>query len=364
MGDRGSYHYDKRAKRWYVHIYWNGKHNKIWKYPGVDLKLSSEDMADELLKMIRGELRHGTFLLKTYLPDSPLSIKEYSDRWLKLADICDNTRRVYSSDINVCVQYFKGNKDIRKIGKADLIEFKKHLATVRTTKGVYNALNTLKTMLRFAYDNDDLKRVPPFPKLSQGQIGKVKFLTIEQQEKVLIELGAHRNVFEFGMIYGLRVQEVCALMKDSITSTEIIIQRAFSNGKIQGTKTGQSRRYNITRSARKCLDNVQPHFSQFVFSRDGRKPYSGKILNRLWKDACGKTDICLPLQAALRHSLGCQLLEEGHSLELVAKALGHSSTAVTRRYAQRTNEAVNNALENRGKVIQLPDKKKEEGNGS
>jgi site-specific recombinase XerC len=56
-------------------------------------------------------------------------------------------------------------------------------------------------------------------------------------------------------------------------------------------------------------------------------------------------------RAAIRHSLGCQLLDNGVELEMVRDIYGHSTTDMTRKYTKRTPRRMLEALENRGKVV-------------
>jgi site-specific recombinase XerD len=60
----------------------------------------------------------------------------------------------------------------------------------------------------------------------------------------------------------------------------------------------------------------------YLFVRADGKPYTNKNLNRIWHDACKKAGIEIKLYNAIRHSLGCQLLDEGHDLSLVQEILG------------------------------------------
>ena len=54
----------------------------------------------------------------------------------------------------------------------------------RVDKGKYNVMSSLKTMLRYAWRNEDLPKVSPIPKLSY-KLPEIEYLTIEQQESIL-----------------------------------------------------------------------------------------------------------------------------------------------------------------------------------
>ena len=76
-----------------------------------------------------------------------------------------------------------------------------------------------------------------------------------------------------------------------------------------------------------------------------------KLLYAIWHEACRQAAIRIKLYNALRHSLGCQLLDEGQDLAFVQQVLGHESPSMTKRYAQRTAKKIATVLSmRRGRV--------------
>ena len=64
--------------------------------------------------------------------------------------------------------------------------------------------------------------------------------------------------------------------------------------------------------------------------------------------------INIKLQNAMRHSLGCQMLDAGHDLDLVREQLGHTDIRTTKRYARRSDSTLTAAREGRrAKVIKM-----------
>jgi integrase len=240
--------------------------------------------------------------------------------------------------------------DMRHVRKKHLSKLKKNLSL--SDKGKYNVMGALKAMFRWAYDNEDIPRVPPFPELS-FELPEITYLTFEQQNSVLVKIPEdERPIFELGMEYGLRTQEVRAIQKDCIKDGELIIKRAFSENTLSTTKTKKVRTYELTQYAIDILERTRPNLSSFVFVRVDGKPYTNKNLNKIWMDACKKVNIKIKLQNALRHSLGCQLLDQGEDMDLVRDTLGHTRVEMTRRYAKRSNPVVTSALEKRrGNVV-------------
>ena len=353
---KGSYYFDPKAKRYCVQIYWEGRRYRIFNYNGDPIW--HEKTAIKLLNKIRSEVDENFFEPKAYFPDSPLSVDSYATRWLKLINVRVNTLKDYRYSINRFIIPFFKDKDLRAIRHADLIEFMKSIN--RCDKGKYNVMSCLRTMMRWAYRNEDIPKVPPFPKLTQGETPEIKYMTLEQQEVVLNKISErHRHIFRFGMEYGLRIGELRAIMWNCVCDDELIIKRSFADNLLQdSTKTGKTRRYGLTSNAKIILKSLPVTSQTFVFVRDGGKPYTDKNLNAIWHKACEDAGVeKIKLYNAIRHSLGCQLLDQGAPMDVVQKILGHTRPEMTKRYATRTPDAITQILEKRtAKVIPLASK--------
>lgn len=140
-----------------------------------------------------------------------------------------------------------------------------------------------------------------------------------------------------------------------INDGQVVIKRAFSNNELQETtKTGNIRRYQITPYFENVLDNIEQQLSPFVFVRYDGKPYTSKNLNQIWHKACNEVGIKIKMYNGVRHSLGCQLLDQGCDMDLVREQLGHTKTEMTRRYAKRSKQTLADALKaRREKVVQF-----------
>jgi integrase len=349
----GSICFHKPAGRWYIQIYWEGKRYKIWKYNGDPVW--HEKTAQKLLSKIRAEIDENTFQPKAYFPDNPLSINDYSKKWLKVIDVKPNTLKDYAYSIKNFIIPFFGEKDLRNIRYNDLVEFHKWIP--RCEKGKYNVVSCLRTIMRWAWRNEDIQKVPPFPKLSQGELPEIEYLGLEQQEAVLVNIPERdRSVFMVGMEYGLRIGELRAIQWDCVKDDEIVIRRAFAeNTLMESTKTNKSRTYGLTPYVKQVLKALPMTSNTFVFVRDDGKPYTDKNLNVIWSEACQKAGIRkIKLYNAIRHSLGCQLLDKGFEFDKVQKVLGHTRPEMTKRYAKRSNESITQMLvDRRAEVVEI-----------
>jgi integrase len=123
-------------------------------------------------------------------------------------------------------------------------------------------------MIRWAYQNEEIKSVPPFPKMRMGESPEIEYLTLDQQEKVLAHIPPQdAPVFRFAMEYGLRVGEVRALKRDVIKDGKIYIRRAFSENELtERTKTGDIRNPALMPYAKEIIDGLT-HLGPFLFVR-------------------------------------------------------------------------------------------------
>jgi len=347
---KGSCHYDKKAKRWFVQIYWEGLKHRFWKHPQTGEPFWARKSANKQLNRIRTEVDEGYFNPKFWKPDSPMSVAIYATEWLEIISVSRKTHSDYKTSVNKYIIPFLGNKDIRAIRHADLVKFYRWIK--RSAKGKYNVMSTLRTMLRFAWRNEDIQSVPPFPILTY-ELPEIDYLEFDQQEKVLAKIPlSDRPIFYFMQEYGVRPGEARGLCKDCIVNRQVVIRRTFSENILnETTKTKNVRHYDITPFFHTVLDSIPRQLSKFVFVRKDGKPYTSKNLNKIWHDASSKVGIKIKMYNAFRHSLGCQLLDQGEDLDLVRQQLGHTKSEMTRRYAKRSVSRLTEALNRRRQKI-------------
>ena len=349
----GSVIYDKKSERYWISIYWEKKRYRIFRHPITREPFWHEKSAEKQLYKIRTEIDEGYFNPKSWFPKSPLSIKLYTKVWLDSMDVTPKVLRNYTGYCNNYINPFFKEKDIRTVRYVDIVKFKKWVSSQRASKTVYNVMAALKTMLRFAWKSEDIPKLIPFPKLSFELPATIDYLSMEQQDKVLAEIPeADRPIFAWMMDNGTRIGEARALMKDCIRDDSIEIKRVFADNRLQPCAVNKKGGLiGITDYSADILKNIPQNFSEFVFTRKDGKPYTSKNLNDIWHPACKRVGIKIKLYNAVRHSLGCQLLDMGVEIDIVRQQYRHSTTKMTERYAKRSNKRVTAALNSRRPVV-------------
>ena len=156
----GSLYFDKRAKRWVISIYWEGK--RIG-FSGTRPRAnpSSKAVGRKTARPDPDRSRRRLFQPEGLVPRQPAGVKEYAKEWLKCLDVSPNTLKDYTGSVNNHIVPFFGDKDIRRIRYSDLVKFYSWIP--REKKGKYNVMSCLRTMLRYAWKSEDIPKVPPFP---------------------------------------------------------------------------------------------------------------------------------------------------------------------------------------------------------
>ena len=348
---KGSIHWKK--DRFAVAVYWHGKTEWFWRSTNGE-PLLDKRQANKLLGQIQGDIGNGIFDPRTYRPESPLSISEYSKIWLEATTACANTRKVYRNAIQHVMAYFGADMDIRHFTHSKLLLFQKSLSL--SDAGKYNVLTALKTMMKFYKKDVPTFILPTFPPLTKTAPETVAYLTFEEQQTILRAIPERlRPIFIVMMEYGLRPQEATALKWDCIVDGKIIFKRSHSEYRLrEQTKTGAIREERLTTRAKEAIDACKKD-SVWVFTKNDRgSHYDSKALNRIWKEVCASAGIDIGLYEAVRHSLGCQLTDSGYSIDFIQDVYKHTSIKTTRRYAKRQRTMIGEALEARGKVVDFP----------
>ena len=181
----------------------------------------------------------------------------------------------------------------------------------------------------------------------------VKWLTIEEQDKVYAKISqTDLPIFQFMRSYGCRINEALGLLKENVfldhNPPYVVLATVLgTKGNLKPTtKTKRARILPIIPEIRWIFLNSED--PKLVFTKNG-KPYSNKILNRVWKKATTEAGVKINLYNGVRHSFGCQRLNSGYGLDTIKAIMGHTSTKTTERYAAYELKSLENII--RGKSI-------------
>ena len=233
----------------------------------------------------------------------------------------------------------KPNKQVAEISNAVIMDFKAALAKDYQSTSAAGILTKIKTICKFAYDNDRLRQ-DPFAGIKISKKAKdVEFLT-EEEVRMIQNRPLHcdrlekvRDLFLFQCFTGLAYADMAKLTKEDFMANQM----------------GQT---YIKKE--RCKTRVQfiavllPEALKVAEKYDYELPVlSNQKYNAYLKEIASLCGITKPLHTHIgRHTAATYLLNKGLSLETVAKILGHSSTSITKHYAKLLDNSVFKAVAN------------------
>lgn len=215
----------------------------------------------------------------------------------------------------------------------------------------------------FRFHRKLLNDVPEFPKITV-QEKPIKWLTEEEQDKVLQYIAKQDlAIFEFMRRYGTRTNEASGLLKPNVfldcnPAYFVITSVLGATGQLKPyTKTKRIKILPILPELRWVFENGNG--SQFVFAKQWRgewRPYTNRMLNLIWNRANKASSVPkINLYNAMRHSFGCQRLNEGFSLDEIRRVYSHTTSKTTERYAAYQLQTLEDIIRGRGyKKVILP----------
>lgn len=345
-----------RPKTFYIFLYWQGKHRIPRDLNGYIL--DSYKRAHRLLENIRKDIDDGIFNIANYLPKEieQFRCKNLLPKW-KDAKAKTGLSPSYLRDLRrfQAVYYlpFWGEKDARRVISGDVEDFYCQLPAHLSEKTKKNILTTLHNFFTWLYRREAIRKIPVFPVISPPD-PVITVINKDAQLKILDCLHPrHKPIFSFMMLHPVRMGEARALrVKDfNMEDITVHIHRAFSLKEERARKNKKDYRLPVNeRFDTDCLKDKLPEAYAFV-NRSGR-PYSGEGLRKLWHKARIKAGVPhIKLYNATRHSFATNALREGHSLNKISKALGHSDSRMVERYAKHDVELLRDMFA--GNVIPL-----------
>lgn len=328
---------------WWVFIHHDNKRQS--KKIGPD-----KSLAKEVAKKIRTMIAQGEFTIST----APL-FKEYAEHWLN--DYVKELRRHstyerYGEILKRHVYPTLGNKRIDKINRGMirnlLLSLHKKDLSKSTLSLVRDAING---PMSYALDEELVTANPV--------LGITKRLNLERDrrkevhpfngEEVTLFLDTCKDgypgfypFFLCAFRTGMRLGELLGIQWGDVdfNSRFIEVKRSYRRGIIGPTKTGKTRRVDMSnqltealkmlskRRKREALRDGMGEPVETIFHRDG-EPMDQKFIRRQFKRILRKAGFRDMRFHDIRHTYASLLLTQGESLVYVKEQMGHHSIQVT-----------------------------------
>ena len=258
---------------------------------------------------------------------------------LRIRNYSIRTIENYSASVNKFLDYLNkepGSNDIQKI-KAFLIHLKDSDYRSKT-------INLYAAGISFFY-NKVLKKpvtIVDIPRMKNDR--KLPWVLSKSEISDLInsvENEKHKLALSVAYGCGLRLSEIVNLKKSNVN-----FQR-----KILLIKQGKGKKDRIVMLSTKLINRIKNYLTlytpeAYLFEGAERgKPYPRRTIEKIFDNACKKAKI--EKQGgihSLRHSFATHLLEQGASIRVIQKLLGHSSIKTSEIYTHVSTHNIANTI--------------------
>jgi integrase len=203
-----------------------------------------------------------------------------------------------------------------------------------TAAAVNRPLALLRHLLRTAHEEWEILPAVPRIRLEREPQGRLRWLTEDEIRRLLEACGKSRNrelrtAVVLAINTGLRRSELLGLTWDQVDLSRGVIR-------LEMTKSGKRREVPLNAESYAALVSLGPKDTGRVFSKQSlRKAYENAVGNATLDDVNFHT---------LRHTFASWAVMRGVSLKELQELLGHSSLAMTMRYAHLAPERLRSAV--------------------
>lgn len=337
--------------------------------PGGSLKISTPEMAVEVLETIRADIRAGRTPLQALAPYLGAAAPEnqithWLARWLeRQRGRCESgdLSPTYLDELERWLaptgRFARWNGwAIWEITYGALEDWDGELArSGLASKTRRNILGAFHGFLAWLALREEIQGIPKFPKIPRDEYAPT-IISPTTQDAILEAIDEPLRGIFLGMArLGLRPGEARALNVEDYRDGWLQVANAMkgkgSHAPRRGTKARNVRRLPVSVVTDLCewLDRyVDPadrlHGGVPLFrnphadNRDGR--WLAGALRRVWVRACKNTGVEVAIYEGTKHSFATALVARGVSMDRVQQVLGHRDQRSTARYAKLADQGV------------------------
>ena len=336
----------------------NGRERKytIGKYPDL-----SATAAREIATELRGEIIKGNDPLDDRKKNSEIpTIKELGAEYLKSKQKFLRPKTISDYEFLLKKRIFPnfGNYKVNSIGKKDVEKFMNEMSDKPYSAN--RSLQLLSAMFTMAKDNgwtdsDPTKDVAKFPEeerqryLSDKEISKLaKALEAEKQNpnskiiRLIFSTGSRKSEVLSAKWQDFDLEKGAWFKKAAATK-----QKKDSYIPLNEEALGIVKSLRKNRLSNKALETAQELIvssEEFLFYNPKTKT-NVKDIKAFWKKLCISAGIKNARIHDLRHTFASILVNEGVSLQVAGKLMGHSDTRTTERYSHLVNSTLKQATD-------------------
>lgn len=219
----------------------------------------------------------------------------------------------------------------------------------RSANGGVRHLREIKTMFRWGEDMDVcVCPVRRFPMMREAPADTKKFTDEELPLLLNGALPDFRDMILFGLLTGLRPQELRALRREHVHQmgggTCIVLERHKAT---MAMHVRQPRVVPLSEQAVEIAERQLGGHPQagHIFVNDDGKPYTAGGFRQRLKRACARAGLPKRSPYALRHYFGTKQAGLGLNQAILAQVMGHTTVVTTMRYVAKVPDYQQKAME-------------------
>lgn len=325
-------HHDQWATRFRVY------------FKSISKRFHNYQEASRYLNGLRFKVDEGTFHKKDYRPGLPLSFENLATQWLDIRqqEMKYSSFRKINCQLKKAIDFW-GDKSVKAFKQKDFQQFLISLDVGNKTK--HNALSTLHQFFVWLFDNEDLEKLPKFPKV-KFTLARRNTIDKETQEKIISEVYRISKFLNMKIWLGIKLLATYFNTRpgELLQIKEKDIDLDQGHILLTHTKEGSPKfiflldeDIELLRSFPKGIGDLYQDLYFFRHNRGIRgirenQRFGNHIFYDYWKKACKNLGIeGVDLYGGTKHS-SVQALREMLTPEQIRLASGHTTNKAFERY--------------------------------
>jgi integrase len=313
-----------------------------------DSPIQTKRGAEQYEQQIRHALLGGTYGKEE--PKPIPTFAEFAEDFVTTYAVTNNKKSEVQSKRSALKNHlvpFFGRLRLNDIGSLQIEQFKSRKVREQLSpKSINNYLTILRKALSVAAEWGSVQTVPPI-KWMKTPPSKFDFLTFEEAERLVAAAEPEwRMMIVVALKTGLRQGELLALSWDDLdlVAGRVVVSRNLARGEITTPKNGKSREIPLGNDVLAELKRHRHLRGDFVFSnKDGSVLAKGACKHPLWR-ACKRAGLRRIGWHVLRHTFASHLVMRKAPIKAVQELMGHSTVAMTERYAHLSPDVRKDAV--------------------
>ena len=365
----GSIRVRESTQKLFFDFHYRGK--RCREQTALENTASNRKKLESILKRIEAEITLGTFDYHQYFPNSPRAkeftrqaevrrarethdtplFEAFSKDWLdemKIQWRQSHIATVEGTLKNYLNPYF-GEKEVGRITKKDILEFRASLAKVTTRSEKHlsaSRINRIMTPLRMILSEaaNRFEFSSPYHGIKSLKVPRtdVEPFSIDEVKQIIETVRPDfRNYYTVRFFTGMRTGEIDGLQWDHVDfkRRQILVRQALVQGRLEYTKNdGSFRTIEMSQLVVDALNDQKKATGKrnFVFStRTGGPMNHNNVTKRVWYPLLRHLGLRKRRPYQTRHTAATLWLAAGENPEWIARQMGHTTTEMLFRVYSR-----------------------------